>query len=89
MSQFFVQDSNETIEYQMSWAGVLPEGVTISSSDWVGTGLTLSDEALEGDFTAVFVTGGISGSKYELENVVELSNGESYKDTIFIFFEDK
>ena len=89
MSQFFVQDSSEVIEYQMSWAGVLPEGVTISSSDWVSTGLTISDEALEGDFTAAFVTGGISGLKYELENMVELSNGEYYKDTIFIFFEDK
>lgn len=89
MSQFFVQDSSEVIEYQMSWAGVLPEGVTISSSDWVGAGLTISNKALEGDFTVAFVTGGISGSKYELENTVKLSNGEFYRDTIFIFFEDK
>jgi hypothetical protein len=89
MSQFFVQDSNEIIEYQISWASVLPEGVTISSSDWVGTGLTISDEALEGDFTAAFVTGGLKGKRYELENTVVLSNEETYKDTIFIFFEDK
>lgn len=89
MAQFFVQDSGEIIEYQMSWAGVLPEGVSISASDWNGTGLTISDEALEGDFTAASVTDGVKGKRYELENTVTLSNGEVYKDTIFISFEDK
>lgn len=89
MSQFFVQDTGEIVEYQIDWTPALPEGTSISSSVWGGVGLTTSNNALEGNFTAIFVTNGVNGKKYELENSVTLSNGEVYKDTIFIFFEDK
>lgn len=89
MSQYFVQDPSEAIEYQLTWASVLPNGVTISTSEWEGAPLLLTDEALEDDFTAVLVKDGQRGKVYQVTNTVHLSNGEIYSNSIFITFEEK
>jgi len=94
MPQFFVQDPNESIEYQMLWTSVLPDGVTILESTWTGSeGLVISDEALEGDFTAAFVSvetpNSVIHKQLTISNTVTLSNNEVYADSIFIFFEEK
>lgn len=89
MAQHFVQDPSEAVEYQLTWASVLPDSVTIVASEWEGAPLTLSDEALEGDFTAVLVSEGVKGKVYQVKNTVTLTNGETYIDSIFITFEEK
>lgn len=89
MAQFYVQGPTETIEYQILWSEVLPENTTISTSEWSGDGVVLTNEALEGDFTAVVVSGGTSGKRYTLKNSITLDNNEVYDDSIFIYFEEK
>ena len=94
MRKFFVQDPAESREYQISWAWVLPDGVTIVESIWDGNDeLTISNQALEGEFTAAFVSVNqstdILGKRVVLTNTVTLSNNEVYVDSIFIYFEEK
>lgn len=89
MAQFYVQGPTETIEYQILWSEVIPENTTISTSEWSGDGVVLTNEALDGSFTAVFVSGGLVGKMYTLKNSITLDNNEVYDDSIFIYFEEK
>lgn len=89
MAQFYVQGPTETVEYQILWSEVLPENTTISASEWSGDGVVLTNEALDGSFTAVFVSGGLVGKMYTLKNSITLDNNEVYDDSIFIYFEEK
>ena len=89
-----MQDPTESIEYQISWARILPDGITIAQSNWSsGADLTISDEALEGEFTAAFVSvaqsAEVIGKRTVLTNTVTLTNNEVYVDSIFIYFEEK
>ncbi len=89
MAQFFLQGPSEVVEYQINWAGVLPDGATILTSTWANADLTIVDEILDGDFAAVTVADGVVGQRFIVENSVVLSNGETYTDSIFIYFEEK
>lgn len=89
MSQFHVQDPGETVEYQINWENGVPEGATISTSTWVVAPMTASGPNIDGYFTVVKLTGGTSGSVHQIENTITLSDGETYKDSIFIYIEDK
>lgn len=89
MSQFHVQDPGETVEYQINWENGIPEGATIVTSTWVSTPMTQSALSIDGYFTIVKLVGGTSQAVHQIENTVVLSNGETYKDSIFIYIEDK
>lgn len=89
MSQFFLQGPNEVVEYQINWTGVLPDGVTISTSTWTNADLTIANDLVDGDFTAVTISDGVVGGRYIIENSVLLSNGEVYTDSILLYFEEK
>lgn len=89
MSQFYVQDPGETVEYQINWTNGIPDGATILASSWSSTPMTASGLNIDGYFTVVKLTGGTSGAIHQIENTITLSNGEAYKDSIFIYIEDK
>jgi len=89
MSQFYVQDPGEKVEYQINWTEGIPEGTTIVSSTWVSAPMTASGLSIDGDYTVVSLTGGTSGALHQIENSIVLSDGETYKDSIFIYIEDK
>lgn len=89
MAQFFLQGPSEVVEYQINWTGVLPDGVTISTSTWTNEDLTIADDIVDGDFAAATISDGVVGERYVVENAVLLSNGETYTDSIFLYFEEK
>lgn len=89
MSQFYVQDVGEKVEYQINWTEGVPDGTTIVSSTWVTTPMTASGLNIDGLFTVVSLTGGENKKLYQIENTITLSDGEVYKDSFYIFTEDK
>lgn len=86
---YYVQGPNEVLEYEFAWANVIPESSSIVSSVWTATGLTLAGESVIGTTTVAKISGGTLGQKYIVENLVNLSNGETYKTSMFILFEVK
>ncbi len=89
MSQFYVHDPGETVEYQINWENGVPTGATIVSSTWISTPMTASGLNIDGLYTVVKLTGGTSGAVHQIENTITLSDGETYKDSIFLYIEDK
>lgn len=89
MSQFYVQDPGEITEYQINWSNGVPDGATISTSTWVTTPMTASGTNIDGLFTVIKLTGGTVGAVHQIENTITLSDGEKYKDSIFLYIEDK
>lgn len=89
MAQFYVQDPNEIVEYQIDWTDSTPDGATIATSTWVSTPMTQSGLSIDGLFTIVKLAGGVDKSVVKVENTITLSDGEKYVDSIFIYIEDK
>jgi hypothetical protein len=90
MSQFYVQDPLEKVQYIFDWSDFTVNSLVISSSTWtVPAGFTVSSQTIDGSFTVATVTGGVVGREYKLENTITLSDGQKFIDSIFLYIEEK
>jgi hypothetical protein len=63
------------LDYGFTWASWLETGETIVTSDWAVTpsGMTLSNEAVDGAITSVFASAGTVNVVYYLTNTITTS----------------
>jgi hypothetical protein len=79
---------NERLVYEIDWAPMLPESVSLSSSTWSATGddtLVLTGPAIVGSVARVRIDAGTVDVKSQVTNLVELSNGERLEACITIY----
>ena len=89
-----VKDPDSTLDYGFDWGKHwLPEGVTISTSQWiVAAPLTVVSSAVSDDNkkTLVILSGGDVGATYRVTNRVTLSDGVRTDDrTIKVIIQEK
>jgi hypothetical protein len=70
------------LDYYMNWT-VWLAGDTLIDSTWSATGsVTLSEPAMVGSVTSVWVAGGIAGELVDLTNLVVTTGGRKEKATL-------
>jgi hypothetical protein len=82
-------DPSAILDYYIDWGPWLG-GDTLVSSTWVATGgtVTLSQEAIVGDFTQVWAGGGLAGELIDLTNHVVTTDGREDERTIRLIMRD-
>ena len=84
----FVKDPSAILDYYMDWTAWLA-GDTIVDSVWVASGdVILSDSAVVGTFTSVWVEGGIAGDLIDLTNHIVTTEGREDERTLRLKVQD-
>jgi len=79
------KDPDSIIDYGVDWSNWLATGETITSSAWiVPAGLTNDSDSNTSTATAIFLSGGTSGTTYELTNRVTTSGGRTEDRSMLI-----
>lgn len=75
-------DPSETKRYFMDWTHYIAPA-TVSGSTWAATGITTSNPVIDasGLVTAIFLTGGVVGTDYDVKNTITTSTGETLVGT--------
>jgi hypothetical protein len=87
MTEIFVKDPGDTLDYQIDFTDWL-DGDTISSSSWAvsPTGPTLSAQSVNGPntITTCWVAGGTHGKDYQLTNTIVTTGGRTKQKSMTI-----
>lgn len=75
MTDSFVKDPSDRLDYQIDWTAWL-DGDTISASAWtVPSGLTQYSAANSTTVATIWLTGGTAGSEYLVTNQITTAGG--------------
>lgn len=84
MTQTFIKDPSDIIDYQISWSSWL-NGDTIATSEWtLPGGLTESDSSNTTTTATITLAGGTSGRDYKVYNTITTAGGRTNRDFIVI-----
>jgi hypothetical protein len=84
----YVHDPEAVLDYYVDWAPWLA-GDTITDSDWTSTGtVTLSDPAVLGGVTQIWVSGGVAGETVDLVNHIVTAEGREDERTVRLKLHD-
>lgn len=84
------KDPESVIDYGCDWAEWLKDGESITNSQWLPvTGLTLSNDLVNGAITSVTLAGGTVNDKYTLTNRITTSLGRTEDRSMKIFCRQK
>lgn len=73
----FDKDPEAERTFGIDWRNVLPPGVTLEDVEWsVPPGLTEGESDLSGSAGVLRLSGGVTGTSYEVLGVAVFSNGE-------------
>jgi hypothetical protein len=76
------KDPNEVLDYEIDWAARIG-GDTISTVTWtVPGGITKNSDALAGDITVIWLSGGTAGTNYDIGCRVVTTGGRTYDETV-------
>ena len=84
----------EVVDFGMDWSDWLaltPDGAVdaIATSDWdVSAGLTNVSEDMTTAKTAVWLSGGTAGRRYEVTNTITTTGGRTSDRSLFVFVKD-
>lgn len=68
--------SEDFLDYYVNWTARLTSGEVIQESVWTAeTGITLSQDAILGSSTLVWIAGGTAGESYIVENQITTTAG--------------
>lgn len=66
-----VKAPGDALDYSLDWAAWLRTGEAIASSVWtVPAGLNLSSSGVDGAATVAWISGGVAGTAYQVDNAV-------------------
>lgn len=76
------KDPNEVLDYEIDWSARIG-GDAISTVTWtVPGGITKNSDAVSGDITAIWLSGGTAGTSYDIGCRVVTSGGRTYDETV-------
>lgn len=85
-----LKDPLDVKKYGFQWN--LLDGQTISTSSWSiksgGADLTLGTGSISGNVTKVVTSGGLANTKYQLENTITTSGGDTFNRTGILLVKD-
>lgn len=85
----FEKDPNEVLDYSVNWTNWLGTD-TISTSTWVvPTGITGGTESTTTVLATIWLSGGSTGSRYDLVNRIVTAGGRTADRTLSIDCRDR
>lgn len=85
----FIKDPDAVLDYQADWSDWLGDD-TISSSAWSsGEGISVDSSSSTDTTATVWLSGGVSGTNYEVVNHITTVDGREDDRTILIKVMDK
>lgn len=80
----FIKDPDATLDYQIDWSDWLDDDTIISSTWIVDTGIVNELDTFTDTATKVWLSGGVSQSRYEATNRITTGDGRIDDRTIRI-----
>jgi hypothetical protein len=86
MTNAFVKDAADVVDYVIDWSAVLASGETISTSTWaVDTGITADSNTNTDTTTTIWISGGTERpAGYKAYNTIVTSASRTFKRYIVI-----
>jgi len=84
MSQQFVKDPDEVLDYTFDWATWLNGDTIASDTVTVDTGLTKDSDSNDTDSVTVWLSGGTAGTAYKVSSKIVTAAGRTAERTIII-----
>lgn len=79
------KDADARKDYLNDWSTWLPEGDTITASEWITPeGITATDEDHDGTTAWVWLSGGTTGQAYLVTNRVTTAAGRVEDETLIV-----
>jgi hypothetical protein len=89
IAKTFAKGDDETLDYQINWGNVLGAD-TIATSNWVvDTGLTSVSTSNTTTTATLWVSGGVAGARYNVENTITTAGGRTHQRTLRIEVVDR
>lgn len=83
---YFEKDPLATLDYTVDWSDWLDAGDTIDTSTWtIDAGITSSLESNTTTTATVWLSGGVSGTSYNVVNIITTTLGRIQPRTLTIF----
>lgn len=84
MSQQFVKDPDEVLDYTFDWSTWLNGDTIASDTVTVDTGLTKDSDSNDTDSVTVWLSGGTAGTAYKVSSKIVTAAGRTAERTIII-----
>jgi hypothetical protein len=84
MSQQFIKDPDEVLDYTFSWATWLGADTIASDTVTVDTGLTKDSDSNDTTSVTVWLSGGTAGTAYKVSSKIVTAAGRTAERTIII-----
>lgn len=89
MPQWFEKDTDEVLDFQIDWSTWLGSD-TISTSTWtVPSGITKNSDTNTTTTATIWLSGGVVGEVYEVQNRIVTDGGRTADDVIFVTVIDR
>ena len=90
MTTAFLHDPQAILDYYIDWTAWLAgDPVSVSTWETPDIAVTLSQEAIVGGLTQVWVAGGLSGTVVPLTNHIVTVGGREEDRTLYLIVRDK
>ena len=90
MTKAYIHDPDAILDYYIDWSAWLAgDPLTLSTWDTPDTAVSLSQEALLGGVTQVWVTGGLAGTVVPLTNHIVTGGGREEDRTLYLIVRHK
>ena len=85
-SQVYKKNPTSVLDYTINWSEWLDGNDYITSSSWTGNSIniTLNNDSFTTTTTTVWVSGGVTGEVYILENIITTALGRTEKQYLII-----
>lgn len=88
-SNRFIKDPDATIDFSVDWTDWLGTDTIVTSTWTVPTGLTSVTETNTTKIATIFLSGGTTGSSYEIINRITTAEGRTDDRTLLIVVQNK
>lgn len=83
------KDPDEILDYNLNWLDRLA-GDTITGSTWiVPTGLVEDSSSFQDTSTEIWLSGGVLGEKYGVQNRVTTAGGRTFDQTVTLLIKTR